>query len=198
VRFEHVRLRAPERLLPELQEFYARLGTGETELEFAAGEGKPFYHFAFLVPPGRFDDLLAAAPEPLPDRETGDVVFDFEAWDAKAFYFHDPAENIVEVIAHEGIEEEGLSELGLVGDPRALAQPLFGLGLELWDGTLEEPGRLAFLGERGRTLILAPEGRGWMPTGRPAEPHPVEAVLSGPPSGQVELAGGLYRISSSS
>ena len=194
MRFEHVRLRAPEQLLPELQEFYARLGTGETELEFAPGEGEPFYHFAFLVPPNRFDRLLASTPNPLPDRETGEVVFDFEAWDAKAFYFHDPAGNIVETIALEGIEDEGLSELGLVGEPRALAAPLRDLGFELWDGTLDEEGRLAFLGERGRTLILSPEGRGWLPTGRPAEPHPVEAVLSGPPSGRVELADGLYVI----
>ncbi len=194
MKFVHVRLQAPEQLVPELREFYRRLGTGETELEFAPGEGEPFYHFALLVPPGRFSDLLQATPEPLPDRETGEVGFEFEAWDALAFYFHDPAGNIVEVIAHQGIEDEGLSELGLVGEPRALAAPLRDLGLELWDGTLDKEGRLAFLGERGRTLILAPEGRGWMPTGRPAEPHPVEAVLSGPPSGRVELANGLYVI----
>ncbi len=98
------------------------------------------------------------------------------------------------MIALDGIEDEGLSELGLVGEPPVLALPLFELGLDLWSGTLDEPGRLAFIGERGRTLILAPEGRGWMPTGRPAEPHPVEVVLSGPPTGRVELAGGLYVI----
>ena len=190
-----MRLRAPERLLGELHEFYARLGTGETELEFVAGVGEPFYHFAFLAPPERFDELLAATAEPLRNRETGEVVFDFDAWDAKAFYFHDPAGNIVELIAHRGVEDEGMSELGLVGDPLRLAAPLLlGLGLELWDGTVDIPGRLAFLGERGQTLILSPEGRGWLPTGRPAEPHPVEAVLSGPPTGRVELAGGLYVI----
>jgi hypothetical protein len=195
LKFRRVSLRAPEPRLTELQEFYAQLGTGETELEFVAGEGNPFYHFAFLAPPARFDELLAATAEPLPDPDTGDVVFDFEDWEAKAFYFHDPAGNIVEVVAHTGLEEEGLSELGLVGDPSAMAEALHSLGLELWDGTLEEEGRLAFLGERGHTLILAPRGRGWMPTGRPAEPYPVEAELDGPPTGEVELEGGLYRIS---
>ena len=50
------------------------------------------------------------------------------------------------------------------------------------------------IGERGRTLILAPPGRGWMPTGRPAERHPVEAELSGTVDGEVELEGGLYRV----
>jgi len=195
VHFRHVRLRAPERLLPELRAFYERLGTGETKLEFTAGEGEPFYHFAFLAPENRFAELRASIPELLPDLETGEVVFDFENWDAKAFYFHDPAGNIVEVVTHRGLPGDGLSELGLVGDPRALAAQLHTLGLELWDGTLEEEGRLAFLGERGRTLILAPPGRGWMPTGRPAERHPVEAELSGAPAAEVELENGLYRIS---
>jgi hypothetical protein len=88
-----------------------------------------------------------------------------------------------------------MSELGLVGDTMAMADELRALRLELWDGTLDEPGRLAFLGERGRTLILAPQGRGWMPTGRPAERHPLEAELSGVTRGSVELEAGLYRIS---
>jgi len=51
------------------------------------------------------------------------------------------------------------------------------LGLQLWDGTIAEPGLLAFVGEKGRTFILAPAGRGWLPTSRAAEPHPVEARI---------------------
>jgi len=178
-----VRLRAPAHLLPELLEFYSRIETGDTELEFARGEGEPFYHFAFLAPPERFDELAASHE-----------AFDFEAWDARAFYFQDPAGNIVEIIAHDGIDDFGLSELGLVGDTRAMAAELRQVGLELWDGTLEEEGSLAFVGERGRTFILAPAGRGWMPTGRPAERHPVEAEILGAADGEVELEGGLYRI----
>jgi hypothetical protein len=194
VNFKQVRLRGPAHLLADLREFYDRIDTGETKLEFAAGEGEPFYHFAFLAPPERFDELVSSRPDLLPDPETGEVVFDFDFWDAKAFYFHDPAGNIVEFVAHRGLEDPtGLSELGLVGDTRAMAAELQKLGLELWDGTLVG-GRLAFMGERGRTLILAPPGRGWMPTGRPSERHPVEAELSGPPAGTVELEGGLYRI----
>ncbi len=179
-----MRLRAPAHLLAELLGFYDAIDSGETQLEFAPGEGAPFYHFAFLAPPAKFDELAASKE-----------VFDFEAWDAKAFYFHDPAGNIVEIIAHDGIDEFGLSELGLVGDTRAMAAELEKIGLELWDGTLEEEGRLAFVGERGRTLILAPPGRGWMPTGRPSERHPVEAQILGPSDGDVELEGGLYRLS---
>jgi catechol 2,3-dioxygenase-like lactoylglutathione lyase family enzyme len=159
---------------------------GETRLGFRAGEGEPFYHFALLVPGDRFDAALAWARERV--ELLGDV-FDFEAWDARAFYFHDPAGNIVELIAHHGLEENGregafdaselvgFSELGIVGDKQRELAALEARGLRLWDGTMEEPDRLAFVGEKGRTLILSSPGRGWLPTGRPAEPHPVEFEL---------------------
>jgi hypothetical protein len=216
VHFRKLRLRAPEQSLGTLAEFYGQvlglpgLTVGETRLEFAAGEGEPFYHFALLTPGDRFPEVLAWARERvelLPDSDSGEVVFDFSNWEAQACYFHDPAGNIVELIAHRGVGEAGttgrfaglellgVSELGLVGETAAMARLLRReLGLELWDGGLEG-GRLAFLGERARTLILGPAGRGWLPTGRPAELHSVEAELSGPAPGSVELEGGLYRIS---
>jgi hypothetical protein len=66
--------------------------------------------------------------------------------------------------------------------------------LGLWDGTVDEPGRLAFVAEKARTLILSPVGRGWLPTGRPAEPYPVEVVLSGPEL-PARIIGGVHRVS---
>jgi catechol 2,3-dioxygenase-like lactoylglutathione lyase family enzyme len=214
--FRRVRLKAPARSLDALTAFYEerlelpRLRIGETALEFAAAEGEPFYHFALLAPGDRFDAALAwgrERVEVLPDPETGDVVFDFSNWDARACYFHDTAGNIVELIAHRGVGESGadggfageellgFSELGLVGDTAAMAGTLrVALELDLWDGSIEE-GRLAFVGERARTLILGPAGRGWLPTGRPSERHPVEVVLSEGPSRSVTLEDGLYRIS---
>jgi catechol 2,3-dioxygenase-like lactoylglutathione lyase family enzyme len=159
---------------------------GETRLRFEHGDDAAFYHFALLVPGDRFEAALAWAQERV--EILGDV-FEAEAWDARAVYFHDPAGNIVELIAHRGLEENGrsgpfaaeelvgFSELGIVGDPRRRLRELESLGLRLWDGTTEEPDRLAFVGQRGRTLILAPTGRGWMPTGRPAEPHPAAFTL---------------------
>jgi hypothetical protein len=158
--------------------------TGETTLRFRAAEGEPFYHFALLVPGDRFDAARAWADERF---ELVGGVFDFENWDAHAVYFLDPAANIVELIAHHGLEENGrkgafnameivgFSELGLVGDR---AQRLADLALPLWSGAIDDPDRLAFVGEKGRTLILAEEGRGWLPTGRPAEIHPVEFELA--------------------
>jgi catechol 2,3-dioxygenase-like lactoylglutathione lyase family enzyme len=219
--FLHVRLRVPEGSLSALATFYSKtlgieetdettFAIGATRLEFVPGPGRPFYHYALLVPGNRFDEALEWAgdrTELLPDEDNGEVVFDFSNWEAHACYFHDAVGNIVELIAHRGIGETaaegpfgaaellGVSELGLVGEPAAMADLLAGrLGLEVWDGTLDEPGRLAFVGERARTLILCPAGRGWLPTGRPAEPHAVEAVLSGSPEGEVALEDARYRV----
>ena len=187
------------------------LPIGETAVELVADRGAPFYHFALLVPGDRFDAALAWAAgrtELLPDRESGDVRFEFESWAASACYFHDPAGNVVELIAHRGIAESGeegefaaaelvgLSELGLVGDPSSLASKLSArLGLRLWDGRVGEPGRLGFVGERARTLILSPPSRAWMPTGKKVEPHRVEALLAGPTEGEME-EGPAYRLRS--
>ncbi len=210
--FVHVTLADPAGA--RLDEFYGGVlglgsAVGETTLEFVPGGGEPFYHFALLVPGDRFDAALAWAQERvelLPGAE-GSVVFDFSNWEALACYFHDPAGNVVELIAHRGIGERGaagefaagellgLSELGLVGDRPAMAAALAPLGLEVWTGTVDEPDRLAFAGKKGRTLILAEPGRGWLPTGRAAEPHPVEATVVGA-GGDAELEGGLYRIRS--
>ena len=223
--FLYVRVHAPAPLLLELAEFYgSHLGlrvakpkaggvaveVGETALELLPVSGTPFYHFALLAPGNRFEAVLDWARERvdlLPNRTTGETVFDFTNWDAKALYFHDPAGNIVELIAHRGAGESGVvgaftagellgvSEVGLVGDPAALARVLErNLGLELWDGTVEGEGRLAFVGEKARTLILCNAGRPWLPTGRPAEAHPVEVVLSGKVEAEVALdAGGFVR-----
>ena len=192
MRFVDVTLAAPLDLL----DFYGdTLGlpvdgnaivVGETRLGFRLEDGGAFYHFALLVPGDRFDAALGWARGRV--ELLGDV-FDFDFWNAHALYFHDPAGNIVELIAHHGLEENarsesfateelvGFSELGLVGDRQSLLRDLEGIGLELWDGSIDQPDALGFVGEKGRTLIVSRPGRGWLPTGRPAEPHPVEFVL---------------------
>lgn len=224
MRFSRVTLHASPDRRAALAAFYRRLGlavesashgisfrAGETQIEVLATPGAAFYHFAFLVPGNRFEAARAwaeAATELLPDPETGETIFDFANWDALACYVNDPAGNVVELIAHRGVAESdakgafhagelvGLSELGLVGDPAAMTRRLVDeLGLELWDGTVTEPGRLAFVGERARTLILSPAGRTWLPTQQAAEPHAADVVIvGGAREAQLELAGGPYRL----
>jgi hypothetical protein len=214
VRFTDVTLAGPR----ELPAFYrdvlglpvedGAIRIGETLLRFSPGADGAFYHFALLVPGDRFDAAHAWARERV--ELLGDV-FESEGWDSQAVYFHDPAGNIVELIAHHGLEEDGrsgeflaeelvgFSELGLVGDRQAFLRVLEDIGLELFRGTVEEPDRLAFVGERGRVLILAPPERGWMPLDRPAEAHPVDATIYQPSAkSHARITPGSSRIRMSS
>ncbi|MCY7302389.1 MAG: hypothetical protein LH654_05010 [Thermoleophilia bacterium] len=184
------------------------VAVGETTFEFRAGRGHPFYHFAFLVPGDRFHAAHRWAADRvavLPDEDTGDEVFDFEHWDAQALYFHDPAGSIGELIAHRGIGESGatgrfhpdellgLSEVGIVGDPPLLADALLEtFALPVWSGSVTEERGLGFIGEKARTLILSRAGRPWLPTGRPAEAHPLEVVFAGVEAGDVQLGSGGF------
>ena len=184
-------------------------GAGALRFAPAAGDGRPFYHFALLVPGNRFTAAhtwLGSRAELLPGAG-GDTVFDFSFWDAEACYVHDPAGNIVELIAHHGLGEvpasdsfgaaevAGISEIGLVTPrPREAVAALGELGLELWSGGVEETTGLGFVGRKAHTLIVAGAGRGWLPTGRRAEPHPVTVTLTGDDEREAELPGTRERV----
>ncbi len=192
------------------------LRTGSAVARFSeapAASEAPFYHCALLIPGNRFDAAytwLGARTHLLPDPDTADTTFEFDNWDAVACYCLDPSGNIIEVIAHRGISEtstEGsftapefvdFSEVGLVVPDKVQSVAVLEqhMGLSVLDGEISDPNRLVFVGERARTLILSPPGRGWLPTGRPAEAHPVEITIRGSYSGEAVLPETQHRISS--
>jgi catechol 2,3-dioxygenase-like lactoylglutathione lyase family enzyme len=220
-RILELRLRTSRENMEAMRRFYAgalglpcsgaggelHIAPGPTALTFEASGGSPFYHLALLAPGDRYEparDWLAARVELLPGPQ-GSVDVDFSFWNALACYFHDPAGNVVELIAHREIgrrgaegpfapdELLGVSEIGLVGDIAAMARALTQeVDLNVWDGSVEDPRGLAFAGAKAHTLILAPAGRGWLPTGRPAEPHAVDVTLAGERSAACRLPGGHH------
>ena len=218
IRLARVELEAPGEALDSLAGWYAdvlgleldgaRVRVGADELTFAAaaGDARPFYHFAFLVPGDRFEaahEWLGGRSELLPRAGTDETVFDFGFWDALACYAEDPAGNIVELIAHHGLAERGaqgafaggelagISEIGLVlEDPAAAAAQLEReLGLDPWSG--DASSGLGFVGRRAHTLIVSRTERGWLPTGRPAEIHHVMVTVTGAAGGESRLPGGI-------
>ncbi len=174
-----------------------QLAAGSATLTFTCrpDSRRPFYHFALLIPGNRFDaarDWLSVTA-PLLSRPGQDATtFDFGAWNARACYAHDPAGNIIELIAHHGVEESNhtgrfqgreiraVSEIGLVAAHLPeFVHALRSAGLELWSGQVSEGGAsLGFVGRQAHTLILCAPGRPWLPTGRPAESHPVEVRMT--------------------
>jgi catechol 2,3-dioxygenase-like lactoylglutathione lyase family enzyme len=187
-------------------------GVGGTRLEFSpTSEREPFYHFALRVPRNRFvaaREWLAGHAQLLSEPDSHETTFQFPNWNAEACYAHDPGGNIVELIAHRGLPDEspcsgpfaatellGVCEIGLVGDnPPAMARALEPIGIKLWDGTLDLPGRLAFMGGPDGTLILAATGRGWMPTEREAELFEVNVDVAGAQDAEVTVPGTPHRV----
>jgi hypothetical protein len=209
VQILRARLQAAAESLDEVSGFYGgRVGITEIEFEPVAGV-RPFYHFALRVPKNRFEaarDWIAAR-SPLLAGPGGETTFQFDFWDAQACYALDPADNILELIAHRRLPEEssvdgpfsadeliGMCELGLVvRSRRTAAEALAPLGIELSSGTLDEPGGLAFMGGLDGMLILSEPGRGWIPIDRPAEPWPVDVTVAGSVDSKTEFDGHVVR-----
>jgi catechol 2,3-dioxygenase-like lactoylglutathione lyase family enzyme len=201
--------------LPIELEGQLRVRVGATSVIVApapAGDA-PFYHIALRVPDGRFGaalDWLAARAEVLTDPDSDDREFAFVDDDSLACYFHDPAGTIVELISYGGLDPGfgrgafapgellGRAEVGVVvADTRGAADALrTRLGLEVWAGVVGEPDRLAFVGRRGASLILAPQGRGWLPLRRPAVAAPLSVLVAGSrrADAPVELDGGRVHV----
>ena len=167
----------------------------------------PFYHFAINIPPNLFDKAKEwlAQRTPLLNSDDGDDEFQFEAMDARAFYFRDPGHNIGELIAREAVSESsassfnagqvlGISEIGLpVQDVPQTAQQLCDtFSLPVYIPFSEGIGAV---GNAEGMLILVSEERPWIPAGTPAEIHPLRVMLRGKVSGNLTLEDGFYLLS---
>jgi hypothetical protein len=164
-----------------LSKWYATsLGAGPA---FVGGDTTP-HHFAFHT----------ASLEPWRQRLDVTEEHDFSGWDgARAVYFRDPEENVVELLARPNPRPElTLAEVGLpVEDvPRAVAA-LLELGIEPY----REPGEeFAPLGDADGLLIVVRTGRGWFPYDVPAGPAPVEVTVEGVRSGELAVPGSDHRV----
>ena len=207
-RTDFIRLELPvaSGALSELGRFYGDWGrvrdcppdtveltVGTHVIAFSASTEQPFHHFALQVPGDRFETAQAWLAERGPlcsEPAQSDPTFSFETIDAVASYVIDPAGNIVELIAFRDLDRLGrigrfdwhellgVAEIGLVVlDSVSTAATLAAHGMEVWWGA-PGPDQLPFVGERGRSMILAAPGRPWLPIDRPAEMSPATIEVS--------------------
>jgi catechol 2,3-dioxygenase-like lactoylglutathione lyase family enzyme len=211
------------RAVPALRDFYRgwgevveeagggfSLGFGSGRVAFLPVPGRPFHHFALLVPGDRFvaaRTWLASRAPLAAEPGSSETTFDFDDWNALAVYVIDPAGNIVELIGHAELsrsgrtgpfdpgELAGISEVGLVVEDRAAAlAKLAERGIELWAGSAGPDG-LSFVGRKAHTLILVSPGRGWLPTGAPAVASPARVEIGvGGDEVAVTVAAGAVRV----
>ena len=164
----------------------------QTSLTFWQVTGaSPVYHFAFTIPWNKVAEAMqwTAARVPLLELAPKQFLANFAAWNALAFYFLDPAGNIVEFIAREplaivsdspfsGKSLASVSEIGLVTDDVALACRQLE---ELWAVPLfskQAPTpNFAAAGDDNGLFIVVSENRNWYPTNIPAVKAPLKAVF---------------------
>ncbi len=156
------------------------VGAGPSFVRGAAS----LHHFAFHT----------ASLEPWQQRLDVTEEHDFSGWDrARAVYFRDPEENVVELLARQEPRPElALAEVGLpVEDVHAAVATLAELGLEPyrdWDENF------APLGNADGLLIVVPSGRGWLPYDVPSGTAPVEVTVEGVKPGEIAVPGSGHRV----
>ncbi|WP_093212346.1 VOC family protein [Sediminibacillus albus] len=172
---------------------------GDSVLQFkkAPADTQPFYHFAFNIPPNHFNQAKKWAKDRvILHKEDGDDEVYFHFLDANAFYFSDPAGNVVELIARHSVFPDfkkkresfsansilNIGEINLTTRKVAdAAAKLNQSGILVRDNEPLEPDGLNFMGEMtgGSFLLLGPPQRRWFFSNKYAEAHPVSVQVDG-------------------
>lgn len=161
-----------------------KISAGQSALQFnKVNNLNPFYHFAFNIPANKFDEAFTWANnklELIPITPTSTIA-NFKSWNAKAFYFYDNNQNIVEFIARFDLDNNSdkafdgssiisIGEIGIVVDNAK----------EYSEKLLEEHGLNFFsrqppqddfvaIGDDNGLFIVVNNKRNWYPTNKPAE-----------------------------
>ena len=155
---------------------------GQSNLIFteADDESDPFYHFAFNIPANQFNEACDWANAHLTLLSVKDdiTIADFASWNAKAFYFYDNNQNIVEFIARFDLSNDStkpfdgssicsISEMGLVADNATLLckQLMNDYNLNYFSKQAPQEDFIA-LGDDNGLFIIVSEKRKWYPTGQ--------------------------------
>lgn len=190
----------PERLT-------VQIGTSQLTFTQAALDAPQRYHFAINVPPQQFADAKAwiARRVALLTDHTGADEFYFEAWNAHALYFADPAGNIVELIARHTLASQSpppftaqsllcVSEIGLATDNVLATVDLLctRLGVSRYQGAGSDD--FTAVGDESGLFIVVKRGRIWFPdTNKPAEMAPASVEIA-TGSTRASVAGPPYQV----
>ncbi|PKR77585.1 hypothetical protein CEY16_06505 [Halalkalibacillus sediminis] len=197
--------------LEEMREFYCEvlgfpmtldgedrfsISIGDSVLEYTSSEAQenPFYHFAFNIPPNKFEEAKSWIKERVTlNKEEGKDEVYFDHLNANALYFEDPAGNIVELIARQKVSMPSIrpfsiesiiniSEISLVvDDALSVGKEMQAIGVKRRIDKEVESGVLNFMGEPDNDsfVLLLEEGRKWFFSDKISIAYPVEITLDG-------------------
>ncbi len=176
--------------LVEKKDDFFSIKVGSSILVFKKSLDQCYYHFAFNIPPFRIMKALDWVQKRASLlKYKGENIVDFPNWNAKAFYFFDADQNIVEFIDRRNLDVKTdedfsnkklleLSEVGLpVNNIRQAFQKLnLQAAINQYSGDLEN--FCAAGDEHGLFIIVDQKSKNWLPTNLPAKAFPFELYFS--------------------
>lgn len=167
------------------------IGTSKLVFELIDSEQSPKYHFAFNIPIDKINEAVnwASQRTNLIVTDDNNFVTDFENWKAKAIYFFDNNQNILEFICRTDLNNSvdskfsvdtilNINEIGLVTDnPLKSGNEI--IEKSKTDFFIKGPKREDFVavGDDYGLFVISNPNRNWYPTKEKAEKHKVRAKI---------------------
>ena len=163
---------------------------GKSVLEIEKVPKSTPYHFAINIPSNQENEALAWLKMRVQILKDGNnEIQDFIAWNAKAMYFYDADQNIVEFIARKNLDNQSktafsqnslleISEIGLPTNYIAKEYKILSgdPGLEIYSGNFD---RFCAIGaETGLFICVDKNTKDWFPTTDKANPADFEVLIN--------------------
>ncbi|WP_341202513.1 serine hydrolase [Planomicrobium okeanokoites] len=173
----------------EEDEFSFMLAIGESQLIFRESDRPAFYHFAFNIPGNQFTLAKgwASSRVELNRQEGMDEIY-YSNFDADAFYFEDPAGNIVEFLGRRNTDRMGnftVDSLLNISEVSITTAHVAEVGKQIEDMDIPvrgnkgiDPASLNFLGQGAAFILLVAPKRTWYFSKKKSEVHPVSIELT--------------------
>lgn len=165
------------------------LAIGESQLVFRQSERSAFYHFAFNIPGNQFTLAKGWAKSRVElNRQEGMDEIYYANFDADAFYFQDPAGNIVEFLGRRNTDKMGdftvdsllnISEVSITTPHVAeVGKQIEEMEIPVRGNKGIDPDSLNFLGQGAAFIILVAPKRTWYFSKKKSEVHPLSIELT--------------------
>lgn len=165
------------------------LSIGDSQLVFMESDRAAFYHFALNIPGNQFTlaKSWASSRVALNRQEGMDEIY-YANFDADAFYFQDPAGNIVEFIGRRNVDRMGnfsidsllnISEVSITTPHvKEVGEQIEELDIPVRGNKGVDPASLNFLGSGDAFILLVSPKRVWYFSKQKSEVHPLSIELA--------------------
>ncbi|GGA44913.1 glyoxalase [Psychrobacillus lasiicapitis] len=175
-------------ILESGDEFF-KLSIGTSTLTFQESSHNTAYHFAINIPGNQFTLAKHWAKERVTlNREDAVDEIYYSRFNADAFYFEDPAGNIIELIARRHVDKWSdfsidslinLSEVSITTPfVQEVGEQIQAIGVHVSGHVDIDPKELNFLGSKDTFILLVPPNRRWYFSKKISITSPIEIELT--------------------